>query len=385
MGKRSRLKKKRYWLIFLIIATVAVLYLCLELIVEHYVNKQLRNLKGYTGQVEDVDIQLWRGAYSIDELVIDKVGEDGSTEPFFYVHLIDLSIEWPAIWEGEIVGSITMESPRLNFIKVGDTVQSGGGNDYVEVLESLIPIEINRFEIRKGELHYLEPQSSPPIDLALHSIDLLATNISNATESSELLPSRLEVSAHSFQEGVLTGSATFNVLKNPLVADINAELKSVPLTELNAFSESYANFTFEEGSLYIGTEIAMNEGRMQGYLKPILSDVKIVDLSSEEDSFWRKVWEVALGTVLELFENHPHDQIATEVPISGNIEGKSGADITRSLINILKNAFISAFEKNVDQSISIEDVSGREESKKEKEGFFESIFGGDDDEKNKTE
>ena len=41
-------------------------------IVKNYVNKELNDLPGYSGSVEDIDIHLLRGAYAIDGLVLKK-------------------------------------------------------------------------------------------------------------------------------------------------------------------------------------------------------------------------------------------------------------------------------------------------------------------------
>ena len=51
--------------LFLVAARVAMPYL-----VEDYVNDKLAALDSYDGHVGDIDIHLWRGAYSIDDIEI---------------------------------------------------------------------------------------------------------------------------------------------------------------------------------------------------------------------------------------------------------------------------------------------------------------------------
>lgn len=64
--------KAAYIAIVLIILALIVLRLALPGIVKHYVNKQLNELPGYTGYVDDIDIMLWRGAYIIKGLHLKK-------------------------------------------------------------------------------------------------------------------------------------------------------------------------------------------------------------------------------------------------------------------------------------------------------------------------
>jgi len=68
--------------LLLIAACVAMPY-----IVEDYANEKLASLDSYDGQVGDIDIHLWRGAYSIDDIEIDpnkepkdKKGESKESE-----------------------------------------------------------------------------------------------------------------------------------------------------------------------------------------------------------------------------------------------------------------------------------------------------------------
>ncbi|HAJ81870.1 MAG TPA: hypothetical protein DCO64_05460, partial [Zunongwangia profunda] len=70
--KRRHLKKKRYIAPVIILGALIVFRLFLPLIVKNYVNKTLNNIPGYHGHVEDIDIALWRGAYTIDSLVLIK-------------------------------------------------------------------------------------------------------------------------------------------------------------------------------------------------------------------------------------------------------------------------------------------------------------------------
>lgn len=68
--KRRHLMKKRYIIPVSIIVALIIFRLFLPLIVKNYVNKTLNNIPGYSGHVEDIDLALWRGAYTIDGLIL---------------------------------------------------------------------------------------------------------------------------------------------------------------------------------------------------------------------------------------------------------------------------------------------------------------------------
>ena len=58
--------------VLLVAARIALPY-----VVKDFANRRLAALEAYDGHVGDIDIHLWRGAYSIDDIVIVKTGASG--------------------------------------------------------------------------------------------------------------------------------------------------------------------------------------------------------------------------------------------------------------------------------------------------------------------
>src|SRR6185437_9062428 len=81
-------------LIILIAFRIALPYILLR-----FVNKELQTIPGYTGHVDDIDVHLIRGAYTIKTINLDKTGGKIPV-PFFSAEVIDLSVEWSAIFHG---------------------------------------------------------------------------------------------------------------------------------------------------------------------------------------------------------------------------------------------------------------------------------------------
>lgn len=108
---KSRLGQAVIAIVLILIA----LRIALPYIVKDYVNKTLSEIPGYKGIVEDIDMNLWRGAYEIEKVSLVKT--DGKVPvPFFSADKIDLSVQWGALFEGSIVGEIVLENPKINFV-----------------------------------------------------------------------------------------------------------------------------------------------------------------------------------------------------------------------------------------------------------------------------
>ncbi|QYJ68480.1 DUF748 domain-containing protein [Flavobacterium litorale] len=362
-------KFKKLWITLgSIIVLLIIANFALEPVALHYVNKALANIEGYKGSVKDIDIHLYRGAYRIDSLEIKKIEKDG-TEPFVAADAIDISIQWKSLFKGAITGEFYVEHPVLNFIKRGDAVDTGGDNDFIQTIKDLSPVTINRFEITNGEVHYIDYGASPNIDIAATNVNAVATNLTNVLRKDDPLPSDITLTAITSGNGRIDSSAKINLLKEVPDFDFNFKLEQMNLTYLKDFTDAYAKFTFKKGTLAITSELAMNNGKYDGYLKPVMDDIRIIDLTPDterekERGFFKKVWELIVGGTVAVVKNKSKDRLATKVPLKGNL--KEGEPFTWTLIvNVLRNGFIKAFDKNLDNSISFDDVAGEEESKKE--------------------
>ena len=64
-------RKKATYIVVVIILLLVIVRLLLPTIVKRYVNNTLQEIPGYWGHVEDIDINLYRGAYVIHQLKLD--------------------------------------------------------------------------------------------------------------------------------------------------------------------------------------------------------------------------------------------------------------------------------------------------------------------------
>ena len=83
------------------------------------IDPTLDQMQDYDGRVGDIDVDLYRGAYAIEQVrVVQTTGT--VPVPLFEAERVDLSVEWSALLRGKIVGQIVMQSPVLNFVDAGD-------------------------------------------------------------------------------------------------------------------------------------------------------------------------------------------------------------------------------------------------------------------------
>jgi branched-subunit amino acid transport protein AzlD len=370
LAKQKRKHKLRITLL-VIIAAIILLRIFLPYIVLKYVNNKLSKLDEYYGHVNDIDIALLRGAYVIKEIKIVKINENPKikdTIPFFVAPVIDLSVEWSAIFKGAFVGEIYVEDPKINFVRgthKGENVKADTA-DFRQLIKDLMPLTVNHFEISNGQIHYIDKSVSPALNLAMTDINATAVNLSNVEKEGTVLPAHLDAAGNIYG-GKFTLKIDFDALKKMPTFDMSAELTQLQLPQINDLLKAYGNFEVERGTFGLYTEFAAKDGKYGGYVKPLIKDMKVA-LWKKDEGLKAKLWELMVSGISKLLKNRKTENIATKVDISGTFNN-SDINTWRAVSYLLKNAFVRALAPSVDQSISINNLN--EETPKT---FLEKVF-----------
>jgi hypothetical protein len=377
--KGSTTKSRIIKILVVIIILLAIVRIALPHVLLYYANKSLSNMKGYHGHIEDIDLALYRGAYKIDSIYLNKVDSVSKNEtPFFSSDHIDLSIEWKAIFHGSIVGELVFESPTLIFTKekVEPSTLEKDSADFKDLLKGFMPLQVNRFEINQGMIRYADQGSTPPVDIAMTNVHVLAQNLRNSYDSTVLLPAKVNATA-SVCEGVLNFNMKLNPLADQATFDLNTELTDTNLIELNEFFQAYAKVDVNNGVFGMYAEAAAKDGKFTGYVKPIIKDLDILGKEDRDDNIFRKMWEGFVGAVGQVFKNQSKDQVATKVSFQGDFDNPN-TDVLSAVFNVLRNAFIQALQPAIDNEINIMVVAKPDEKKPT---FLQRVFGKRDDRK----
>ena len=344
------------WILALIILLVAA-RIALPFIIKAYVNHELNKAHDYTGKIGNVNVQLWRGGYRIRQIEILK-RNGGVQSPFFSARELDLLIEWRELFHGSIVGQVVLDQPRVNFVTGPTEEQKQTGKDerWDKMLESLFPFNLNRVEISNGEIHFQDPFSTPPVNIYMSRLSVVATNLTNARDLKQKLPSGLTASGSTVGGGELNLQLQMNLLDAKPTYEINCGLTNVNLVALNDYLRAYGKFDVERGVFAIYTSVASDNGNYEGYFKVFFNDLDIFAWEKERKKNILEIfWQAIVGGVATVFKNHPKDQLATKVPISGTYTNSS-IGVWTATGTLLQNAFIHALTPKLDQHVMVEQV-----------------------------
>ena len=335
----------------LIAARVAMPYL-----VEDYANDKLAALNSYDGHVGDIDIHLWRGAYSIDDIEIVKTGASRPV-PFFRSDRVDLSIEWRSLFRGSIVSEASFLGPELNLVqgKGAADSQLGKEENWNARLEELFPFRFNTIEVTDGTVRFLAP--------GISTSDAITARHVNGDDCQSH-------QCHRIRQGDLRrfqgnrrrarGCARGGGWQRECfcrAADLRRESRS------------------EEGAAAAGESVAarVHQGRcrsrqvravhgarggrwkVQGLRQADPAGREHLSLRRRGAERIKRVWEGFLDFAANVFENQDADQVAARIPFSGTLKNPE-TNLFATIASVMRNAFISAFARSLEGSITLRDV-----------------------------
>lgn len=377
---RPRRKRRTLLVILLsLLLLIAIIALLLPVIMLKYANRQLHNLKEYTGNIESLNMNLVNGTYVVRDFIMMKKDENGKkdTTPFMKVSRTDLTLDWGALIKGKIAAKVIITEPIINYTYeiIEDKEIKQDTTDFRELIRKLMPISLNRFEIVKGEIHYVDESKKPVIDLAVKDLYVIATNLTNVQSTNKKLPANVTANAN-----IYDGSFDLNMNLDPLAKqptfDMKTEIKNMNLGKFNQFFETYGNFSVKKGSFSMYGEFAGKEGEFGGYVKPFIHDFEVKKYK-EDDDLSQRIWEILVGTTMKILENKKTENVATRVPVNGKFQ-RADVNIWQAIHYVLRNAFVQALRPTLENSISINHMES-----KDKETFLEKVFSGDKKEERK--
>lgn len=347
-------RRRKIWVaLAVVVVLLAGLRLALPNLLRDEINRRGQDMGEYRTHVEDVSLHLWRGAYSIHGVLIEK--KSGKVPvPLAQIKTIESSVSGKALLSGGIVSKMHFIEPVLSFIDGAGKAdsQSGRGVNWLAQLEGILlsgilPSELDEMHISRGTVHFRNFLARPQVNLVATDVEATVVNLTNVRSEREARPAELKATANILNGAPLEAHARFDPHAEFREFGFDLRIQRIRLTELNDFFQAYALLDVESGEGEIVMQLETRDGRVSGYAKPLFRDIKIVDFKDAENPL-RLAWEALAGTLVAIFTNQSKDQFATRIEFEGTVADPK-IDAMDALLGILRNAFgkalSPAFEK----------------------------------------
>lgn len=352
-GRRRGLLGRRWVRVLLAVALALVLLrIALPYGIELYANRLLRRTEDYRGRIEDVDLTLVRGAYRIRGITVE--GREGAVSVSrLVIPEVELSVQWSALLEGALVGEVVIREPEIVLVAVPEPEVEPVAH-WTETIESLFPIRLDRTEVQRGTLRYVDREAEPPVDVAITDFHLVARDFTNRPAQPGERPGTVEARAVAFGSGELEADAKVDPIARLPDFSLAVRAEHVDLTEINDYLRAYVGVDVERGWLALYLEAEAEGGSFRGSVKPLVEGLDVLRAEElDEQGPFATAWEALAGATAEALESQPEDRQAAKVPFQGHFENPE-IGIVAAVESVLSNAFVNAIEPGFADMLGIE-------------------------------
>ncbi len=367
---------RRFGIFLLVLAVLAgVGRAMLPRAVRGYVNRTLDRNPLYAGNIGEVQIHLWRGAYSIQDVRISKTAGNVPV-PFFAAKRVDFAIQWNALLHRRAVGRVLLEQPEINFVDASSEgeAQTGANGPWLQMIADLFPFKINSAVIKNGSVHFRAYQGKKPLDVYLSQVEASIDNLGNIRDETNPLVSTVQATALVMDQAKFEYKMTLDPFSYRPTFHMAVRVLGLDVTKINDLALAYGKFDFKRGWFDLVLETDSKEGQLTGYAKPLFRNLKVFSLAEDlkEDNVLQFFWQALVGATTSVFKSQSRDQFGTLIRFSGDLSGTTTMDLLDSVRNVLRNAFVRAYLPRLEGGW--ESVEGL---KFEPAEFHDSISAGD--------
>lgn len=208
-------------------------------------------------------------------------------------------------------------------------------------------LRIDTLRLVRSQVGFADPSAKPPYRLFLADASLRLDNLGNQASQGR---TTFEARGTFMGSGAAVATGGFQTPPpargGPPGAgpdfDLHLRLEDANLPDLNPFLLANAGVDVARGRITVFTEITARDGRVEGYLKPLVKDLKVYDRRKDQAKpFGKRVEMHVLQFLAGLFRNPASKQVATVARFSG-----STADprfrTWEAVRQLLRNGFIQA-------------------------------------------
>lgn len=186
---------------------------------------------------------------------------------------------------------------------------------------------------------FVNKEERPEYRVFLAGADITLRNFSNQRAEGEAVAT---LKGRFMGSGATVVKATLRPEVKGPDFDIDARIENTDMKAMNDLLRAHGNIDVVSGLFSVFTEIAVKNGRVEGYVKPLFRDLDVFDRTQDADKkFGEKLKERAADVAAKIFKNRKRDEVATVADISGPV-GDPKASTLQVVINLVRNAFVRA-------------------------------------------
>ncbi len=236
---------------------------------------------------------------------------------------VDGAMEYTPEAQKAHLREVLFENLRVDYVTSHATkaIEKEHGKQAVQLAKKVrnapqLRLQVDTLSLTHSQIGFVNEATKPPYRLFMSDVDLKLENLSNQADQGR---SKFRGRGAFMGHGTTAVSGGGRLTASPADFDVHLKLDDAHLPDLNRFLNAYAGVDVAEGLFSVYTEITVKNGRVEGYVKPLMKNLKIYDRQKDKNKpFGKRVEMHVLQMLANLFKNRSSKAVATVTRISGS-------------------------------------------------------------------
>lgn len=205
-------------------------------------------------------------------------------------------------------------------------------------------LEVDLLTLRDSRFGFENKGTTPPYRIFISQLSLDLDHLSNQPGQ---VASGFRAQGAFMGSGTTTLKGKVRTSAKPVDMELHLEVENTKLAALNTFLMAHAGVDVADGQVSVFSEVKVKNGTIEGYIKPLIKNLKIYDRQKDQGKrFGKRVEMHVLQVLANLFKNRDSRAVATVVRISGSTGDPKANEwevILRLIGNGLSHAILPGF------------------------------------------
>ena len=200
-----------------------------------------------------------------------------------------------------------------------------------------LEVRVDRLKVADGTIGFHNTTTHPDYRVFVSALDMEVENYSNGFQNG---PAVVRLQGKFMGTGRMVVRGQFRPERQGPDFNLNVAIEGTPMPDLNGLFQAYGKLDVAAGTFSFYSEMTVQNGHMQGYVKPLFQDVQVYDSEQEKNKdLLHKVYEGVADAMAKIFENRSRQEVATKTEVSGPMEDPK-ADTWEAVTFLVRNAFV---------------------------------------------
>jgi len=222
-----------------------------------------------------------------------------------------------------------------------------------------LDVRVDEISVVNGEIGVINRASNPVYRLFLTDTRLSVKNLSNQSENGTAVGT---LTGRFMGSGPARANINFKPKGKSANFDLEIAIDQSDIKPLNKLFLAYGGFDVAAGEFSLYSEIAVQDGTVEGYVKPLFKDVNVYDSKQDKNKpVLRQLYESILGGLSWILQNRPRDEVATTTRISGRLSNPQTSTI-EIILGLIQNAFFRSILPGLENTPTTKQKPSEEKS-----------------------